>query len=82
MPRNKPCDQPLDLSAIDYSSLTMAQRHALVRAAIRRAHDERDRALHAMFAGLAGSIRNAFARLGARNHNRRVTIPGRTIAQI
>jgi len=81
MPQNN-YDQPVDLLAIDYSSLTMEQRHAFVRAVIRRAHDERTQALRAMFAGLARSIRGAFARLGARKGNRAVRIPGRTIAQV
>jgi hypothetical protein len=82
MPRNQPHRQPADLLAIDYSSLTMDQRHALVRAVIRRAHDERDQALRAMFAGLARSIRGAFARLGGCKHNRAVVISRKEFLQV
>jgi hypothetical protein len=82
MPQNQPHERPLDLSSIDYLSLTMEQRYAFRRAAIRQAHYERDAALRAIFAGLTRGIRSAFSWLGARKRNRPVTIPGRTIAQL
>lgn len=71
-----------DLSSIDYRSLSPLEREEFLREAVRRAHAARNEKIAAMVSALSRLIGRAFARLTGRQHNRRVTIPGRTIAQV
>jgi len=71
-----------DLSSIDYHSLSFREREEFRREAIRRAYAARAEMMDAIVSALPRLIGRAFARLTARKHPRRVTIPGRTIARI
>ena len=71
-----------NLSSIDYHSLSFWEREEFRREAIRRAHAARAEMMNAVLSALPRLIGRAFARLTRRKHNRRVTIPGRTIAQV
>ena len=71
-----------DLSSVDYHSLSFLEREEFRREAIRRAHAARMEMMDAIFAAVPRMIGRAFARLTGRKRNRRVTIPGRTIAQV
>jgi hypothetical protein len=73
---------PIDLLSIDYRALTMEQRDAFRREAIRRAEAARNAFLRAAFAGLARFVRGSFTRLAGRKPVQPVRIPGRTIAQV
>jgi hypothetical protein len=73
---------PIDLLSMDYRALTMEQRDAFRREAIRRAEAARTAFLRATFAGLARFVRGFFTRLARQKPARPVRIPGRTITQV
>ena len=71
-----------DLHSIDYHSLSFLEREEFRRETIRQAHAARAEMMDAVFSAVPRLILRTFARLAARKHNRRVAIPGRTIAEI